>query len=245
MPGVQQQNGAPTRRFDDAWSVADRVPGWLTRAQGRALWEAATSIDEGGLVVEIGSHQGRSTVVLGTAAAVRGGSVVAIDPFVDGAMFGGGRTRTSFVETITRAGLDDVVRLVPERSHDVLAGWRERVAVLYVDGKHDYWSCTRDLGWVTHLRPGGRVLVHDAFSSVGVTLSLLREQVRWRPRVRYVGREGSLAELTVGVPSRSERRAVLGELPWFSRNLVVKVARRLRLRPVLRLLRHESPYDPY
>ena len=37
------------------------------------------------------------------------------------------------------------------------------------------------------------MLVHDAFSSVGVTLALLAECV-FSPRWRYAGRTGSLAE---------------------------------------------------
>ena len=65
------------------------MPGWLTRAQGRALWDAAATCPADGSIAEIGSHQGRSTVVLARRAADAGARVIAIDPFVDGAMFGG------------------------------------------------------------------------------------------------------------------------------------------------------------
>ena len=38
---------------------------------------------------------------------------------------------------------------------------------------------------------------------------------------------------------------MLAQLPWFLRNVVLKVLLRLRLRPAARLLGHHSPYDPY
>jgi hypothetical protein len=34
-------------------------------------------------------------------------------------------------------------------------------------------------------------------------------------------------------------------MPWWLRNVFVKVLLRLRLRPVARLFGHDSPYDPY
>ena len=49
-----------------------RCPGWLTQAQGRALWDAVRRLGPGALVVEIGSHQGRSTIILGVRGPRRG-----------------------------------------------------------------------------------------------------------------------------------------------------------------------------
>jgi hypothetical protein len=67
------------------------------------------------------------------------------------------------------------------------------------------------------------MLVHDAFSSVGVTLALLTTCAGSRSW-RYTGRTGSLAEY--------ERRASAGprelarhlaELPYFARNVAIKL----------------------
>jgi hypothetical protein len=38
---------------------------------------------------------------------------------------------------------------------------------------------------------------------------------------------------------------MLAELPWWLRNLVVKVLLRLRLRPLARVLGHADTADPY
>jgi len=214
--------------FAAVWTRAQGIPGWLTRAQALVLWQAASRTD--GLVVEIGSHQGRSTIVL----AATGRRVVAIDPFVDGPMFGGTATREKFTANIAAAGVE--VELIAEPSTAVRPRWRERIDVLYIDGKHDYWTVSDDLRWTSHVR--GQVLVHDAFSSVGVTLALLRHVMPGR-RLRYLGRTGSLARFEVAPPSLRDRAGMVGELPWWLRNVAIKVLLRGG-----RLLGRHRP-DPY
>jgi predicted O-methyltransferase YrrM len=216
--------------FEDAWAIGDTVPGWLTRDQARLLWD---SVPAGGTVLEIGSHQGRSTVVLARAARDRGGRVVAVDPFVEGRMFGGAATRARFEDNVSRAGVGDVVTLIPEPSTTLRPEWSDPIDLLYVDGKHDYWTVTDDLRWAEHLPAGGVLLLHDCFSSIGVTLGVLRGG----GRLRYTGRVGSLARFEVGTP---DRRRLLAELPWFVRNVVIKIGLR-----VLRLTRRPVPPDPY
>src|SRR6478672_11462935 len=105
--------------FETAWAAAEPVGGWLTRDQGRALWDAATTLPPGARILEIGSHQGRSTVVLATAAKARGASVIAVDPFVSGRLFGGAATRTIFERNLADAGLADVVQLEAVRSTEL------------------------------------------------------------------------------------------------------------------------------
>ena len=92
------------------------------------------------------------------------------------------------------------------------------------------------------------MLIHDAFSSIGVTLALLTSTFasgQWR----YVGRDGSMAEFRREILSANERvanglRQAL-QLPWFLRNVVVKVLLTLRLYPLTRLLGHRSRDWPY
>lgn len=230
--------------FRRAWAVADRIPGWLTEPQARMLWDAASRLRTGATVVEIGSHQGRSTVVLGAAARRRGARVVAVDPFVEGRLFGGRPTRALFEEHVRAAGLDGTVELVAEYSTRLRPRWTIPVDLLYVDGKHDYWTCSDDLRWARNLPPGGQVLVHDAFSSVGVTAALLTHLLVGG-RLRYRERSGSMALLDTVPPRLADRLRVAAQLPWFVRNVAVKLALRLRLRPLARVLGHHDAVDPY
>ncbi len=77
--------------FEDAWRVAGTVDGWLTEAQARDLYDAASAVAPG-RVVEIGSHLGRSTIVL----AATGAAVTAIDPFPDDWRYGRPDTEQRF-----------------------------------------------------------------------------------------------------------------------------------------------------
>jgi hypothetical protein len=61
----------------------------------------------------------------------------------------------------------------------------------------------------------------------------------------YVRRAGSMALFHRRRPSVTERMRIVRELPWWLRNVGLKILLRLRLRTVARLLGHDSPYDPY
>jgi hypothetical protein len=216
--------------------MAASVPGWLTRAQAEVLWESALHVPAGSVIVEIGSHQGRSTVVLARAAT--DARVVAIDPFVDGLMFGGAATRVRFEKHLAAAGVDTVVELIADRSTSLRPSWHEPLAMVYVDGKHDMWTAGDDLRWAEHLPVGAPLLLHDTFSSIGVTLAVLLHVLPGRT-LRYLGRTGSLARFEVGRPTARDRLRIVREVPWFLRNVLIKVALRL-----LRIFGYRRP-DPY
>jgi Methyltransferase domain len=243
MKTVPAGHAPPDPDFATVWRRAETIPGWLTPAQARRLWSEASALVPGSAVVEIGSHRGRSTVVLGSAVAGRG-TVFAVDPFVDGKLFGGDATRLEFTTAIADAGLDDVVELVVDYSTRIRRAWDKPFDLLYVDGKHDYWSCTDDVRWGRHLPDGGAMLMHDAFSSLGVTASIL---VNLLPSKSFAfeGRVGSLATFRRRRPTAADRWRLLVQLPWWLRNLVVKVLLRVHARRAAELLGHRGLYDPY
>lgn len=228
--------------FDARWPLVDAVPGWLTREQARVLHDAVLAAPPDPCVVEIGSHHGRSTLVL--AASRPDVRVTAVDPFVTARLFAGPSVRESLEANLASAGVADRVDLRVTTSRAARATWSGVVDVLYVDGKHDVWTVRDDLRWVAHVRPGGAVLVHDAFSSVGVTLGLLLH-VLPRRELRFVGRTGSLARFVVGAPTLGDRARMVAGLPWFARNVVVKVLLRLRLGRAARVLGHDDRDDPF
>jgi hypothetical protein len=244
MPEQPRQDPAREVRWKAAWAQAETISGWLKEGQARLLWDETVALPAGSTVLEIGSHQGRSTVVLGHAAHEIGGTVVAVDPFVEGRLFGGLSTHDKFVANVAAAGVDDVVELVQDYSTQLRPTWDRPFELLYIDGKHDYWTLSDDLRWSTHLPTGAAVVIHDCFSSIGVTLGILRH-VLFGSGLAYERRSDSQALFRVRRPTRSDRLRILRELPWWIRNVIVKVILRLRLRPVARLLGHDSPYDPY
>lgn len=236
--------GALDDEFADAWALAQGVPGWLKAGQARMLFDAVVALPDGATVLEIGSHQGRSTVVLGRALRARSGTLVCVDPFVDGRLFGGSSTRAKFEQNVSDAGIADLVTLEAEFSTRLRPRWSRGFDLLYIDGKHDYWTFTDDLRWAAFLPEGGRVLVHDAFSSIGVTLGVLAK-VLPSSSLRYLERSDSMALFAKEAPTAADRWRVLREMPWWIRNVGIKVLLRLRLRRVAAAVGHDSPYDPY
>jgi SAM-dependent methyltransferase len=243
--------------FEEALAAVDGVEGWLSEGQARRLWECALAVPPGGRVVEIGSFRGRSAIVLARAGA----QVIAIDPHagndrgpqeIHGSVDEGQADHDAFVANLRRAGVEDAVRHVRLPSQEALGAVEGDIDLLYVDGAHRIGPATDDIRrWGARVRPGGRMLVHDSFSSIGVTLALLRLLLFGGAFV-YVGRERSLAEyrrvgrpLSFGERLRNAGRQ-LAELPWFARNVLIKVAIVLRAPgEVLRLLGHDSRDWPY
>ncbi len=227
---------------NDALAAVADVEGWLTPAQATKLWERASELGPGGRVVEIGSYRGRSAIVLAMASP-SGSQVIAIDPHagndrgpqqIEGTVEEGERDNAAFRANIERAGVTGSVRHVRLPSQDALAEVPGEVDLLYVDGAHRYGPARDDLArWGARVRADGRMLIHDSFSSIGVTLAIARLLVA-SGEFRYVGRTGSLAEYRrerLGGAARL-RNALrqAAQLPWFARNVVIKVLIVLRLR---------------
>ena len=243
--------------FNETWLAVADVDGWLTEAQGRRLFAAAARTKPGETIVEIGSFRGRSTIVLALAAA-DGVQVIAIEPHagndrgpgeIDGYVAAAATDNEAFIRNLTAAGVVDRVRHVrafSEQAHDDVHG---AVAVLYVDGAHRFGPARADIrDWGKRVAAGGTLLIHDSFSSVGVTFAILRELMFGR--FRYVGRSRSLAEYSAdlegGFASRvgnAARQAL--QLPWFAKNLLVKVLLSLKLGKIWQKVTGHEPQWPY
>ena len=238
-------------------TALDDVEGWLTGDQARRLEAAAAAVAPGGRIVEIGSFRGRSTIVLAKAAP-EGTEVIAVDPHagtdrgpqeIETSAAIGDSDHDRFMANLERAGVRERVRHVREFSHAAHRAVEGEVDLLYVDGAHRYGPARADItSWGARVKQGGSMLIHDAFSSIGVTAAILR-RLAWSGEFAYAGRTGSLAEYRRTAPRGMERlRSALRQLaqmPWFARNLLVKVALVLRLRPLARALGHSSGDWPY
>jgi predicted O-methyltransferase YrrM len=244
--------------FHDVMALAAEADGWMTEAQGHRLYDAAARCRPGGRIVEIGSFRGRSTIVL-AAAAADGVEVVAIDPHagndrgpneLEGFGAEAATDREVFRANLERAGVAGRVRHVAAFSRHAHGDVGDPIDVLYVDGAHRYGPARADLrDWGARVMDGGTLLVHDAFSSVGVTTAIGRQLVL-SDRFRYVGRSGSLVEYRAdrrgsGVGRVRNAAVQLAQLGWFARNVALKVALTLGYGRVARRLGRPVPEWPY
>jgi methyltransferase family protein len=163
------------------------IEGWLSLAEATYLHELAARAPGAGVVVEIGSYQGKSTVVLAHASRAAGRErVVAIDPFNGGAS-------SAFRENVARAGVAGHVEPVVARSNDVAAGWTTPVRLVWIDGNHSFEQARDDLrNWAPHVVPGGIVAFHDTYQWDGVR-RVVDEQALRSPDLVLIGLVDTIA----------------------------------------------------
>ena len=138
------------------------VPGWLTDEEGEALYELARACRGDGVIVEIGSWKGKSTICLGLGSqAGKGVPVYAIDPHTD-ARFG------DFESNVERAGINELVRPIASLSQPAADDFHEPIEILFVDGSHEYDLVLEDFEkWVPKVVEGGWVAFHDTTWTAG------------------------------------------------------------------------------
>ena len=218
--------------FDATLRDIEPIAGWLTPGQALVLWSRAAALTAPARVVEIGSFQGRSTIVLARAAAP-GVEVIAIDPhagndrgpqelrgFEDAAA----ADHAIFNDNLAAAGVADRVRHVRKPSSAAHEDVDGQIDLLFIDGAHRFAPARDDIvRWGGRVRPGGTMLIHDSFSSIGVTAAITTALLT-STEFRYVGRTGSLSEYrrerVDGVGINAVRQAA--QLPWFAKNVVLK-----------------------
>lgn len=165
---------------DDARGAFLAATGFMPADEGEALFAAAAQVAHLGPLVEIGSYQGRSTILLAAAARSAGTHVVTIDhhrgseehqpgwayhdPSLVDPEVGRLDTLPTLRRTLHAAGLEDVVIPVVGASSVVAHWWGTPLALVFIDGGHTQAAADADYdGWSPHLRPGGLLAIHDVF----------------------------------------------------------------------------------
>ncbi len=236
----------------------DEVDGWMTDGQGRALIDAAAACPPGGRIVEIGSFRGRSTIVLASSADPTV-EVIAIDPHagndrgpeeIEGFQDEADEDHAVFVANLERAGVRERVRHIRACSDDALGEVDGPIDVLYIDGAHRYRPALADIqAWGERVVDGGTMLIHDSFSSIGVTGAIGRALL-FGPRFRYVGRSRSLAiyraDLSGDVGARAANAGrQAAQFPWFAKNVGLKTTLKLGGGRLWRAAGRDEPEWPY
>ena len=154
------------------------VEGQMRRKEVRCLYELAQTAAREGVIVEIGSYRGLSTVAL-AKGSLRGHKipVYAIDPheYVDPGICTGRsgwcydpQDNVAFLKNILFAGVAEKVRLINLLSFEAVAGWDKPISLLYIDGNHEYEAAERDFSeWSRFVLNGGHVVFHDSIDPYG------------------------------------------------------------------------------
>ncbi len=159
--------------------AAEAATGFMPPAEGLALYETALAAGSG-VVLEVGTYCGKSTLYLAAAARETASTVVTVDhhrgseenqagweyhdtTLVDPAT---GRLDTlpHLRRSLEAAAVEDVVVAVVGRSEQVGRIWSTPAAMLFLDGGHSEEQAQADYeAWWRHVAPGGLLAIHDVF----------------------------------------------------------------------------------
>ena len=154
------------KELDDVY----HLPGMLTPAEVDCLFQLGQFNQRQGVIVEIGSWKGKSTVALARGSAKNTDEkIYAIDPhsilpeeryFED--------TKSEFLANVARAGVKDQVVPMIMTSQEAARGWNRPIRLLWIDGDHRYEPAKLDFTlWEPFLVEGGILALHDTIRKQG------------------------------------------------------------------------------
>ena len=138
----------------------------VSAKEGRLLYKLAKECTGKGVIVEIGSWRGYSTICL--AKGSQDGKwvkVYAVDPHtgsdIHRQMYGSVNTFNEFIGNITIAGVKDIITPLVMTSEDATKEWGGLpIELLWIDGDHEMAEFDFDI-WYPHVIEGGIVALHD------------------------------------------------------------------------------------
>lgn len=156
------------------------MKGFLSQAEGEALYHCAAALPGHAPVLEIGSYCGKSSVYIGLGCQHSGRTLLALDhhrgseEHQPGEMFhdpeltdaqGAVDTLRSFRDTLSRAGLDETVIPVLASSTQFYRVWQGALSMVFIDGGHSLKAALADYrGWAGFIHPQGLLAIHDVYS---------------------------------------------------------------------------------
>jgi len=153
-----------------------------------------------GVIVEIGSFKGKSTICLANGSNDgQGVKVYAIDPHMGDLSYhewekhkNAAPSKQEFRKNIIESGIKDYVYPLYITSKEAFTKVKEPVEVLFIDGDHRYKSVLADYkNWSKKMVVGGVMAFHDSFSWEGV-IETVDEHVFSDPNFVCVGFANSI-----------------------------------------------------
>jgi predicted O-methyltransferase YrrM len=147
-----------------------KIPGMLTRHEVDFLCLLGRVNHCDGVIVEIGSFKGKSTIALALgAAASHDAKVYAIDPHriqpEEGYLQD---TKAEFLANIKKGGVENRVVPMIMTSEAAAKGWNKPVRLLWIDGDHRYEPAKLDFTlWEPYVVEGGIIAMHDTIRKKG------------------------------------------------------------------------------
>lgn len=145
------------------------IPGYIYEEEVILLQQEAAKVPENGVIVEVGSFKGKSTVAL-AGASKQSVIVYAVDTWDNRAMGTSEKPGDIFPEFLNNVREFDG-RIVPLRgeSQEIGKTWKKHIDLLFIDADHSEPAVYGDLQvWFPFVAAGGVLLMHDYTENCGV-----------------------------------------------------------------------------
>jgi len=153
--------------IEEIKKITNKVDGWLTDNEGALLYNLAKKCTGKGVIVEIGSWKGKSTILL--AKGSKDGNktkIYAIDHHTGSSehRLNGNKVWTfdDFKNNIKNAQVDDIIIPIVKTSEQAAKDFNMPVELLFIDGAHEYEFVKQDFElWFPRLINKGIIAFHD------------------------------------------------------------------------------------
>lgn len=138
------------------------------------LYHYASLLPDNSRIVEIGTAQGASAIVMGMGIRGKNSIILTIDPGImsDEEVLANKDELSKYefqkgnlngiLLSIRASGLEGYIIPVPDTSENVVKRWDGRkIDMLYVDGSHTYEDVKKDCLWMQHVKHGGVAVFDD------------------------------------------------------------------------------------
>ncbi|MDO9354010.1 MAG: class I SAM-dependent methyltransferase [Solirubrobacteraceae bacterium] len=138
------------------------------------LYHYASLLPDNSRIVEIGTAQGASAIVMGTGIRGKNSIILTIDPGMmsDEEVQSRRDELTKYelllgnlhhvMQNIRAARLEGYIVPIPDTSENALKRWDGRkIDMLYVDGSHTYEDVKKDCLWMQYVKHGGVAVFDD------------------------------------------------------------------------------------
>jgi predicted O-methyltransferase YrrM len=186
--------------YEEIYQLVDTIHGWRSPKEGKLLYNLAKQCTGRGVIVEIGSWKGKSTIWLAKGSkAGNNVKIYAIDPHSGSPehkeWYGNIRTFEEFKSNIKTAEVDDIVIPIVKSSFEVASNFHEPVELIFIDGAHEFEAVNQDFElWFPKVVDHGLIAFHDSVGNIWIGPEKVVENSLYKSRsFKKVGFKGTIS----------------------------------------------------